>query len=204
VPQSAFEKHGLYTAVLAASLLLAACSSPTGSGSPRVKPEAARKPAPNFSLKDADGRTVQLSDYRGKVVLLNFWATWCDPCRYEIPWFIEFERQHKGQGFAVVGVSMDEDGWQAVKPFISELGINYRILLGDDKVSQLFGGVDALPTSFVIDRDGRIAAVYVGLASKSSYENDLQKLFETPAKTAGAGARGLFAGSHPTAAHRAG
>jgi cytochrome c biogenesis protein CcmG/thiol:disulfide interchange protein DsbE len=180
-----------YSAALAAALLLAACSTPERAGASHLKAEAVRKPAPNFSLKDADGRIVQLSDFRGKVVLLNFWATWCDPCRIEIPWFVEFERQHKGQGFAVVGVSMDEDGWQAVKPFISETGINYRILLGDDKIAELYGGIDSLPTSFVIDREGRIAAVHVGLVSKSRYENDLQQLFQTPAKTAGAGARRL-------------
>ncbi len=185
---SRFRRLRLYAAALAASLLLAACSSPEKS---HLKSEAARETAPNFSLKDADGRTVQLADYRGKVVLLNFWATWCDPCRIEIPWFIEFERQHKGQGFAVVGVSMDEDGWQAVKPFISQAGINYRILLGDDKIGDLYGGIDSLPTSFVIDREGRIAAVHVGLVSKSRYENDLQQLFGTPDKTAGVGARGL-------------
>jgi cytochrome c biogenesis protein CcmG/thiol:disulfide interchange protein DsbE len=178
-----------YAAALAAALMLAGCSSPQKTGASHLKAEASRKPAPNFSLKDADGRIVQLSDFRGKVVLLNFWATWCDPCRIEIPWFVEFERQHKGQGFAVVGVSMDEDGWQAIKPFISEAGINYRILLGDDKIAELYGGIDSLPTSFVIDREGRIAAVHIGLVSKSRYENDLQQLFETPAKTVGAGAR---------------
>ena len=175
--------------------MLPACSSPQRAGASHLKAEESRKLAPNFSLKDADGRIVQLSDFRGKVVLLNFWATWCDPCRIEIPWFVEFERQHKGQGFAVVGVSMDEDGWQAIKPFISEVGINYRILLGDDKVSEEYGGIDSLPTSFVIDREGRIAAVHIGLVSKSRYENDLQQLFETPAKTAGAGARRLRDGS---------
>ena len=186
VSNALFRKPTLYAAA-GAALLLAACSSPeTGSGS-HLKAEAARKPAPDFALKDADGRVVRLADFKGKVVLLNFWATWCDPCRIEIPWFVEFERRHKAQGFAVVGVSMDEDGWQAVKPFVSETGINYRVLLGDDKTAQLFGGIDSLPTSFVIDREGRIAAVHIGLVSKSRYEHDLEQLFQTPAKNAGAG-----------------
>ena len=184
----------LYVAAMVAALMLPSCSAPPKPAS-RLKAESSRKPAPNFSLKDADGRLVQLSDFRGKVVLLNFWATWCDPCRIEIPWFVEFERQHKGQGFAVVGVSMDEDGWQAIKPFVSEAGINYRVLLGNDTVSDLYGGIDSLPTSFVIDREGRIAAVHIGLVSKSRYENDLQQLLETPAKTAGAGARPVRVGS---------
>jgi peroxiredoxin len=170
----------------AASLLLAACTSPAVSGRSHLKPKGERNRAPNFSLKDANGKTVQLSDYRGKVVLLNFWATWCGPCKIEIPWFVEFEREHKGQGFAVVGVSMDEDGWRAVKPFVAQLGINYRILLGDDSVAQIYGGVDSLPTSFLIDRDGRIAATHVGLVSKSRYENELQQLFGISANASGA------------------
>ena len=121
-------------AVPAIAVLIGACSTPACRSSSRVKASGDRKPAPDFSLKDADGKTVQLSDYRGKVVLLNFWATWCGPCKIEIPWFIDFEREHKDQGFAVVGISMDEDGWQAVRPFISEAGINYRVLLGNDSI----------------------------------------------------------------------
>ena len=109
MPHGSFRRLTPYSTALAAALLLAACSSPERAGASHLKTEATRKPAPNFSLKDADGRIVQLSDFRGKVVLLNFWATWCDPCRIEIPWFVELERQHKGQGFVVVGVSMDED-----------------------------------------------------------------------------------------------
>jgi cytochrome c biogenesis protein CcmG/thiol:disulfide interchange protein DsbE len=159
------------------ALLVCSCSGPVPSS--KLKPADRRKAAPNFSLKDADGRSVQLADYRGKVVLLNFWATWCTPCRAEIPWFVDFERRHKEQGFAVVGISMDEDGWAAVKPFASRLGINYRILMGTDTVAQLYGGVESLPTTFLIDREGRIAAVHIGLVSKSSYENDLIQLFDS-------------------------
>ncbi len=192
-----FGKLKLCSAAVAAALLVA-CSTTGGERGPRLKSERDRQPAPNFTLKDADGKPVQLSDYRGKVVLLNFWATWCDPCRLEIPWFIEFERQHKGQGFAVVGVSMDEDGWQAVKPFVSEVGINYRIVLGNDKVAAQYGGIDSLPTSFVIDREGRIAAVHIGLVSKSRYENDLEQLFQTQVRSAAGGARRLPAGGRRT------
>lgn len=137
-----------------------------------------RKPAPEFALKDADGRTVRLADFRGRVVLLNFWATWCGPCRVEIPWFMEFERRHKGQGFAVIGVAMDEEGWDVVKPFVADLNVNYRILLGADSVAQLYGGVDSLPTTFLIDRQGKVAAVHIGLVSKSAYEKDLSELLD--------------------------
>jgi peroxiredoxin len=165
---------GLHAAAL--SLMLWACSTPSSSAPDSVKPESQRRRAPDFALRDADGKLVRLSDYRGKVVLLNFWATWCGPCKLEIPWFIEFERQHKDKGFAVLGVSMDEDGWEVVKPFIRRLGVNYRILMGDDEVARLYGGVDALPTSFLIDRQGRVASVHVGLVSRRSYERDLAEL----------------------------
>lgn len=167
------------------SLLLGACSSPVRKAS--VKPEKERKSAPDFSLQDSNGRTVHLSDYRGKVVLLNFWATWCGPCRLEIPWFVQFERQHKDQGFAVIGIAMDDDGWAAVKPFAEELEINYRILMGNDTVSLLYGGVDSLPTTFIIDRAGKVASVHIGLVSKSYYENDLTELFQSSAQDTGAG-----------------
>jgi len=141
-----------------------------------VKPAQARRPAPDFELKDSDGRTVRLSDYRGKVVLLNFWATWCGPCRIEIPWFIEFERTLKDRGFAVLGVSLDEGGWDVVKPYLKQVGVNYRVLLGDDRVATLYGGVDSLPTTFLIDRQGRIAAVHVGLVSKKAYQQGIEAL----------------------------
>ncbi len=143
-------------------------------------PDKDRKPAPEFELKDADGKTVRLSEYKGKVVLLDFWATWCGPCKIEIPWFIDFERKYKDQGFAVIGVSMDEEGWTVVKPFVSELAINYRILQGSDATAQLYGGVEALPTTFLIDRDGRIAATHVGLAGKDDFEDGIKLLMARP------------------------
>ncbi len=116
-----------------------------------MKAEKDRKPAPEFALKDADGKTVHLADYKGKVVLLDFWATWCAPCKIEIPWFMEFEQQLKDRGFAVVGVSMDEDGWGVVKPYLQEMKINYRILMGNEQVGSIYGGVDSLP-DYVFDR----------------------------------------------------
>src|SRR5277367_1178995 len=92
-----------------------------------VKDTAARKVAPEFTLKDANGKVVHLADYKGKVVLLDFWATWCGPCNVEIPWFTEFERKYKDRGFEVLGVSMDDDGWKAINPFVKRRKINYRI-----------------------------------------------------------------------------
>jgi cytochrome c biogenesis protein CcmG/thiol:disulfide interchange protein DsbE len=163
-------------AVVASGMALAGCSSPKPVNAASLKPEKDRKAAPDFSLKDADGRTVRLSEYKGKVVLLDFWATWCGPCKIEIPWFMEFERKYKDRGFAVIGVAMDEEGWQVVKPFISDLAVNYRIVQGNDMVAQVYGGVQALPTTFLIDREGKVASVHVGLAGKPDFEDGIEKL----------------------------
>jgi peroxiredoxin len=173
--------------VLAAALLLGSCSKSDRARHAAPKAESNRKAAPPFTLKDADGKTVSLEDYKGKVVLLNFWATWCGPCKIEIPWFIDFEQKYKDRGFAVVGVSMDEEGWQVVKPFLTEEKVNYRVLLGNDSVGTLYGGVDSLPTTFVIDRDGRIAATHIGLVSKGDYQDEILQLLEVKQTRAGAG-----------------
>jgi peroxiredoxin len=149
-----------------------------------VKPEKERNPAPEFALKDADGKTVHLADYKGKVVLLDFWATWCGPCKLEIPWFIEMERSNKDRGFAVLGVSMDDEGWEVVKPFIAGLGVNYRVVIGNDVTAQLYGGVEALPTTFLIDREGRIAAAHVGLTSRKDFEDGVKQLLDGAAPLA--------------------
>jgi len=174
-------------AVLSAVLAvigLAACSSGVKAAEP-VKPEKERHSAPDFQLKDGDGKTVHLSDYKGKVVLLDFFATWCGPCKIEIPWFKEFERTHKDKGFSVLGVAMDDEGWEVVKPFLQELGVNYRVVMGNDPTAQAYGGVDALPTTFLIDREGRIAAVHVGLTGRKDFENGIEKLLQSPAPAGG-------------------
>lgn len=168
-----------------ASLLLVGCGSRGASGvSSAIGAEKGRRKAPEFSLKDADGRQVKLSDYKGRVVLLNFWATWCGPCRIEIPWFIEFEQKYKDQGLSVVGIAMDEDGWDVIKPYIERSKVNYRILLGDEIVSELYGGIEALPTTFVIDREGRVASEHPGLISKKVYEDEIQQLLPVGNKSA--------------------
>ena len=155
-----------------------------------LKSEAQRQTAPNFTLKDADGNSVHLADYRGKVVLVNFWATWCGPCEVEIPWFVEFEQKYKDQGFAVLGLSMDDDGWKAVRPYIASHKINYRVMIASEVVSQQFGDIDSLPTSFVLDRQGRIATNHVGLVDKRDYQNEILKLLEVPKTAAVLGSAG--------------
>jgi len=166
--------------ILAAILLtLPACSTSRTVKAASVKPHKDRKPAPDFALKDVNGQTVTLSDYKGKVVLLDFWATWCGPCQVEIPWFKEFERQNKDKGFAVLGVAMDDEGWDVVKPFAQHMGINYRLVIGSDTVAQMYGGVDALPTTFLIDREGRIASIHIGLSGRRDFEDGIQELLQT-------------------------
>ena len=188
----------LASAGISIALVLAGCNSskPVKAAATASKDEKALKAAPEFELKDADGKTVRLSDYKGKVVLLDFWATWCGPCKIEIPWFIEFERTYKDKGFAVIGVAMDDEGWTVVKPFISELAINYRILKGNDATGDLYGGIEALPTTFLIGRDGKIAASHVGLTGKDEFEDGIKKLMGAPGivqERASAGLTGRFA-----------
>jgi cytochrome c biogenesis protein CcmG/thiol:disulfide interchange protein DsbE len=126
--------------------------------------------APDFTLNDASGKPVTLSDFRGKVVLLNFWATWCAPCRIEIPWFNEFQKTYGGGDFVVLGVSLDEDGWKSVKPYMDQKGMSYRVMIGNDDIARSYGGVDSLPTTLIIDRSGRIAVTHIGLCNRSEYE----------------------------------
>ena len=177
------------TGIVLASAALIHYSTPSENvnASEGAKP---RRTAPEFALKDADGKVLRLSDYRGKVILLDFWATWCGPCQIEIPWFMEFERKYRDRGFAVIGVSMDEEGWEAVKPFVADLAVNYRMVLGDDSIAQQYGGVEALPTTFLIDREGKIAAVHVGLASKSEFQNGIEQLLQNTPGNPGSGKPG--------------
>ena len=166
------------TAVVITAALVGwtAYSSRSVRASGGVKDNSTRKQAPDFALKDIDGHTVHLSDYRGKVVVLDFWATWCGPCKVEIPWFTEFEKNRKDRGFAVLGVAEDEEGWEVVKPFLKEFNVNYRVVIGDDKTNDQYGGIEALPTTYLLDRNGRIAATHVGLTPRKEFEDAIDQL----------------------------
>ncbi|MGC2333934.1 MAG: TlpA disulfide reductase family protein [Candidatus Acidiferrales bacterium] len=134
--------------------------------------------APDFTLPGANGTEVRLSSYKGKVVLLNFWATWCYGCRLEIPWLIQFQNKYKDRGFTVIGVSMDDAGWKVVRPFLAEKQMNYPVVVGTDNVSKRYN-IQSLPATFLIGRDGKIAASRVGdvdNTARAAYENEIVRL----------------------------
>ena len=174
-----------WAALATLTFFLAACST-TGPVKAEVKQEKERKLAPDFTLTDINGKAVKLSDFKGKVVLLNFWATWCGPCKVEIPWFIEFQQTYKDKDLVVMGVSFDEDGWKSVKPYVEEKKMNYRVMIGDDAIAKAYGGVESLPTTLMIDKQGRVAQTHVGLVSKSNYKNEIEALLAAKKDNTGA------------------
>ena len=129
-------------------------------------------PAPDFSLPQLDGRTLTLSQYRGKVVLLDFWATWCEPCRQEIPRFIELQDKYREHGFQIIAVSMD-DAEEPVREFLKEFHLNYPVVMGNAHIGQLYGGVLGLPIAFLIAPDGRIRAKHIGAVDLRYLENEI-------------------------------
>jgi len=137
--------------------------------------------APDFTLKTIDGKDVKLSDLRGKAVLLNFWATWCGPCKIEIPWFMELEKQYASQGLVVIGVAMDDNAKDVVPKFAQDMKIDYPVLLGTDQVADQYGGVEGLPTTFYIGRDGKIVKRIAGLTSHSDIEESIKAALDTSA-----------------------
>jgi len=141
----------------------------TGGGI-KVRKESGRKHAPDFELVDASGKTVRLSDYAGRVVLLDFWATWCVPCRTEIPWLSELEQKYHDAGLSVIGLSMDEDGWSVVRPFIEKLKVSYPVVIASKRVAYLYGEVDELPLAFFVDRNQRVAAIHLGQGRRDDFE----------------------------------
>jgi peroxiredoxin len=140
-------------------------------------PAGAKKANLSFTLKDMNGKNVSLASYRGKVVLLDFWATWCGPCKAEIPNFVELQNEYGAKGLAVLGLSVD-DTIDKLKPFAAELKMNYPVLvgLGRDDVQDAFGPIWGIPTTFLISRDGRICRKNTGIQGKEKYERDIKAL----------------------------
>jgi cytochrome c biogenesis protein CcmG/thiol:disulfide interchange protein DsbE len=134
------------------------------------------KKAAEFTLTDINGARKSLSDFKGKVIILDFWATWCPPCRQEIPHFISLYDQYKGQGLEIIGIALDNGGAGVVSAFSGRNKINYTVLLGNDEVSDLYGGIAAIPTTFILDKDGNIRKKYIGYNEKEVFERDIKEL----------------------------
>jgi cytochrome c biogenesis protein CcmG/thiol:disulfide interchange protein DsbE len=145
------------------------------------------KPAPAFALEDLSGKKVSLANYKGKAVLINFWATWCAPCKIETPWLIELRNKYAGEGFEIIGISTEGDdlkkddkaGWAqdkaAIGKFVEQEHVPYPMLVDGDSISQEYGGLDAMPTSFFVDRKGTVVAAQMGLTSESDIEDNIKK-----------------------------
>ncbi len=136
--------------------------------------------APDFTLPDLEGNSLTLSDFKGRVIMLNFWATWCPPCRKEIPDFVELYEKYKDEGLLIIGVSLDKGDSRTVKQFSKNYKINYPIVLGNVNVTQDYGGIRGIPTTFVIDRKADIKKKYVGYRSKATFEEAVKRLLEIP------------------------
>ena len=143
-----------------------------------------RKPAPNFTLVDATGKPVTMSALKGKVVLLDFWATWCGGCKLEIPWYMEFDEKYKSQGLALIGAAMDDEGWKVVRPFLArekdpETGgrtaMQYPVVLGNASLAKDYG-LTSMPMTVLIDREGRIALAHTGVVDRADFEGHVREL----------------------------
>jgi thiol-disulfide isomerase/thioredoxin len=133
--------------------------------------------APDFDLKvlDGKGRTVQLSSFKGKAVVIDFWATYCEPCKIEMPWLVELQKKYGPKGLQVVGVAVDDTEEKTISEFARKMGVNYPVLIGTEQVAGLYGGLDGLPTNFFLDRSGKVVDHVLGLVSESVFEDNIKK-----------------------------
>ena len=157
-------------------------------GAPSAGAPAKPTDAPTVTLKDLNDKDVTLQQYKGEVVLVNFWATWCEPCKVEIPWMIEFQQKYSPRGFTILGVSMDEDGKKAIEPFLDKErfdvngqkeAMSYPILLGSDAIAEKFGGILGLPTSMLFTRDGKKVRTIVGLVNHDDISKAIESLLSS-------------------------
>jgi thiol-disulfide isomerase/thioredoxin len=176
-------------AVIAAAMLYFGFHMARRSGSDAPSILGKSTPAPDFTLEQLNGGNLKLSDLRGKAVLLNFWATWCGPCKIETPWLVEMQNQYGNQGLQVIGVAMDDSGKDEISKFARDMGVNYPVLLGKEAVGDEYGGVPALPESFFIGRDGKIVDRIIGLKGRAEIEDAIKKALNTEAATSTAAAR---------------
>jgi peroxiredoxin len=139
------------------------------------------KPAPAWKLMDVDGKPVSLAQFKGKVVILDFWATWCPPCRTEIPGYIALQKKYADEGLTVIGVSVDTDGTAPVKKFMKDFGINYVIVMADDDIQNAYGPLQGYPTTFIIDRSGQIRDRKLGRTHAEDYEKEVLAVLRAPA-----------------------
>ena len=158
-----------------AALLLTACFAVAGAQTTSLL----NKKAPEFTLRDLNGGSIDLASFRGKVVLLDFWATWCAPCQVEMPRFAQWQRQYGPQGFQVIGISMDDDPALARKLY-ARLKLNYPVAMGDEKLGELYGGVLGLPLTYLIDRNGEVRARFQGETDLKTIEMRLKALLSKP------------------------
>ncbi len=130
--------------------------------------------APDFALTNAEGKTIRLSDFRGKLVLVDFWATWCGPCRMEIPGFVKLYNKYREKGLVIIGVSLDQNGWEAVNPFVKEYQVPYPIVIATREVTEAYGGIPAIPTTFIISPQGKILEKVVGFRPHEYFEEKIK------------------------------
>ncbi len=149
---------------------------PGGTAAPPPPGASAPMVAPPFSLKDTDGNVYSSDRFAGKPTVINFFATWCPPCREEIPGFVEVFNRHKGKGFELIGISLDKDSKENLPGFIQQNRIGYKILFGDLATARAYGGVSSIPTTFFVGKDGKIKNVHVGYLDKDTFEREVQKL----------------------------
>jgi len=160
----------LISLILATTFLGCMRGQQTGPGS------QVNNPAPDFSLTDLNGKTVTLSQYKGKVIILDFWATWCPPCRSEIPHFIDLYNRYQDKGLVIIGVALDEEGAKVVKPFVDEYKMNYPVLLGNADIQKAYGGIQGIPTTFIIDKNGKVVDMFTGYRDEPVFEKRIQAL----------------------------